>query len=116
VTTTRQPAYDAVYSVIRTLAPRSSDEYGIAVENARVWRAVEAALDAMGVPADRVKGSCPRCGVNEPENRWDVCNSCATQMGWNPPCVACKAEDSGEPSGALRHAETCGPGRSGLLA
>ncbi|MGW3808834.1 hypothetical protein [Micromonospora sp. NPDC005113] len=40
----RQPAYDAVYAVIR--------QYPVtglagAMENARVWRAVEAALDAM---------------------------------------------------------------------
>ena len=41
----RQPAYDAVYDIIR--------QYPSTVaENARVWRAVEAALDAMGVPHD----------------------------------------------------------------
>lgn len=43
----RRPAYDAVYEVIRTNPPRATDEHGIAAENARVWRAVEAALDAM---------------------------------------------------------------------
>lgn len=44
--TDRQPAYDAVYRVIREHPPRSADDYGIAAENARIWRSVEAALDA----------------------------------------------------------------------
>ncbi|MEU0078592.1 hypothetical protein ABZY58_11900 [Micromonospora tulbaghiae] len=43
----RQPAYDAVYAVIGRFPPRAMDSYGQARENARVWRAVEAALDAM---------------------------------------------------------------------
>lgn len=47
----RQPAYDAVYAVIRSSPPRSADDYGQAAENARVWRAVEAALDAMEATA-----------------------------------------------------------------
>lgn len=47
----RQPAYDAVFDIIRTSPARAADPYGGAAENARVWRAVEAALDAMGCPA-----------------------------------------------------------------
>jgi len=39
----RQPAYDAVFDVIR-------NEPSSVGENARVWRAVEAALDAMNAP------------------------------------------------------------------
>ena len=46
----RQPAYDAVYAVIRQHPPRAQGGYEQAAENARVWRAVEAALDAVGVP------------------------------------------------------------------
>lgn len=46
----RQPAYEAVYAILRRTPPGSADSYGGAAENARVWRAVEAALDAMGVP------------------------------------------------------------------
>lgn len=46
----RQPAYDAVYAVIRQHPTRTVGDYDSATENARVWRAVEAALDAMGVP------------------------------------------------------------------
>lgn len=125
MTTTRQPAYDAVYSVIRSLAPRSSDDYGIAIENARVWRAVEAALDAMGVPSDRVRGSCPYCGLNEPENRWDVCNPCAAAMGWDPPCGPARLRIPGTPTrpcgtspralmdGLRRHKAVCVPPWSG---
>lgn len=43
----RQPAYDAVFDVIRRIPPRSATGYEQTAENARVWRAVEAALDAM---------------------------------------------------------------------
>jgi len=50
----RQPAYDAVYQVIRAEPPRSKGDYDRAAENARIWRAIEAALDAMGVPAGTV--------------------------------------------------------------
>ena len=50
MTSPRQPAYDAVYAAIRQHPPLSADDYGQAAENARVWRAVEAALDGMGVP------------------------------------------------------------------
>lgn len=42
----RQPAYDAVYEVIG----RSQTSVGA---NAVIWRAVEAALDAMNVPNGR---------------------------------------------------------------
>lgn len=45
----RQPVYDAVYAVIRRYPPDARTD--IAVQNARVWRAVTAALDAAGVPA-----------------------------------------------------------------
>ncbi|MFI7890927.1 hypothetical protein ACIFUY_06640 [Streptomyces sp. CACIS-1.16CA] len=40
-TPARQPAYDAVYQIIRSLPP------GDANRNAIIWRAVTAALDAM---------------------------------------------------------------------
>lgn len=40
------PVYDAVYRVIHQYPPRSSDSYSQAIENGRVWRAVEAALAA----------------------------------------------------------------------
>lgn len=43
----RQPAYDAVYRIIAACPPVSTKDNGRAYENARVWRAVEAALDAM---------------------------------------------------------------------
>lgn len=45
---TRQPAYDAVYAYIREL-----DSYmpaDVVHRNALMWRAVTAALDALGVP------------------------------------------------------------------
>jgi hypothetical protein len=49
---TRQPAYNAVYEVIR-------HHPGTAEQNGVIWRAVEAALDAMGVPpnspSDRIE-------------------------------------------------------------
>lgn len=47
-TTDRQPAYDATYGLIRRLGnhlPAST-----ALRNAAIWRAVEVALDATGVP------------------------------------------------------------------
>lgn len=43
----REAAYAAVYEVIRQYPPRSTDSYGQAAENARVWRAVHAALEAL---------------------------------------------------------------------
>ncbi|OKI47283.1 hypothetical protein [Micromonospora sp. CB01531] len=43
----RQPAYDAVYAVIRQYPPITSGDIMPAVENGRVWRAVHAALDAV---------------------------------------------------------------------
>jgi hypothetical protein len=43
----RQAAYDAVYAVIREHPPVSASDYDQAAENARVWRAVQAALDAL---------------------------------------------------------------------
>jgi hypothetical protein len=55
MTNPRQPAYDAVFDTIRAIPARAGDGYGVAVENARVWRAVEAALTAMGIP----KGAPP---------------------------------------------------------
>ena len=57
VTSPRQPAYDAV---IRQHAPRSTDDYGHAAENGRVWHAVEEALDATG--ASRLWPLHPRFG------------------------------------------------------
>lgn len=49
----------------------------------------------------------PRCGETRPLTRHNVCAPCAALCGWDPPCDACKAEDSGiEPSG-LRHVATC---------
>lgn len=44
----RQPAYDAVFAYIRE-QPREETTYRTAVRNAHIWRAVDAALDAMGV-------------------------------------------------------------------
>jgi hypothetical protein len=49
---TRQPAYNAVYEIIR-------HHPGTAELNGVIWRAVEAALDAMAVPpndpSDRIE-------------------------------------------------------------
>jgi hypothetical protein len=42
----QQPVHAAVFQVIRQYPPRAQDDYGQTVENARVWRAVEAALAA----------------------------------------------------------------------
>lgn len=56
----RQPAYDAVYEVMRTSPARAAGYYEAAVQNARVWRAVEAALDAAGVPKKTTDGLYPR--------------------------------------------------------
>lgn len=42
----RKPAYDAVYAYIGTLPP---DESRSVERNARIWRAVNAALNAMNV-------------------------------------------------------------------
>lgn len=108
----RQPAYDAVFDVIRNSRPRSTDGFGVAVENARVWRAVEAALDAMGIPAGAppTEQGCPRCGGPGP-GRDRVCAPCAADMGWDPRCAACTAEDRGEPITGMVHVPTCGPGR-----
>lgn len=39
-----EPVYVAVRDVIAQHPPRSTDDYGKAAENARIWRAVEAAL------------------------------------------------------------------------
>lgn len=44
----RQPAYDAVFSIIRALP---QERLGQVERNAAIWRCVHAALDAMGVPA-----------------------------------------------------------------
>lgn len=44
VAAARQPAYDAVYAYIGTLP---ADETQAVLRNARIWRAVNAALDAM---------------------------------------------------------------------
>ncbi|MFI5895700.1 hypothetical protein ACIA5D_36955 [Actinoplanes sp. NPDC051513] len=63
MTHSRQPAYDAVFAVIRR-------EPSNVFENARVWRAVEAALNAMNVPSDypptgvRLTGELARIGGN----------------------------------------------------
>ncbi|MEU5945116.1 hypothetical protein ABZ793_06085 [Micromonospora sp. NPDC047465] len=43
----RQPAWDAVWALIAASPAVATTDYGRACENARVWRAVEAALDAM---------------------------------------------------------------------
>ncbi|MEK8108678.1 hypothetical protein NKG94_34595 [Micromonospora sp. M12] len=43
----RQPAYDAVFAQIRREPPRAGSDYQQAAENARVWRCVTAALDAI---------------------------------------------------------------------
>lgn len=106
MTAVRQPAYDAVYTVIRTYPTRSDDEYGRAVENGRVWRAVEAALDAMGVPADRPGLTCPRCGSTDPLGPYDVCGPCAAAMGWDPRCQACDEEGRGQ-TATVPHVDTC---------
>ncbi len=59
----RQPAFDAVFDVIRRIPSTVQ-------ENARVWRAVEAALDAMNVPKEspptdvRPDGEHARIGGN----------------------------------------------------
>lgn len=44
-----QAVHDAVYQVIRDYPSGAIDDYGLAVENARVWRAVDAALGALGI-------------------------------------------------------------------
>ena len=49
----RQPAYDAVYAVIRSL-PR--ERLGQVERDAAIWRSVHAALDATGVPALQTSG------------------------------------------------------------
>ena len=46
----RQPAYDAVFAFLKINRARTDDGYEAACQNARVWRAVEVALDAMNVP------------------------------------------------------------------
>jgi hypothetical protein len=46
----RSPASEAVYAHLRANPPRTGDLYEKAIANARVWKAVNAALDAMGVP------------------------------------------------------------------
>lgn len=46
----RQPANDAVFAYLRSTPSPPGGPYERAMANARVWRAVEAALDAMGVP------------------------------------------------------------------
>lgn len=48
-----EPMYAAVYDVIRRHPPRSADDYGQAYENARIWRAVEAAYAAMAPIIER---------------------------------------------------------------
>jgi hypothetical protein len=49
VTDPRQPAYDAVFAYIRQ-QPRDFLPVTVVGRNAMIWRAVHAALDAMGVP------------------------------------------------------------------
>jgi hypothetical protein len=68
VSSPRQPAYDAVYAVIRQYPTRTVGDYDSAAENARVWRAVEAALDAMGVPT----GDRPADAETGPSVGWHV--------------------------------------------
>lgn len=46
----RQPAYDAVFAYIRQ-QPHGFLPTTVVDRNAMIWRAVHAALDAMGVPA-----------------------------------------------------------------
>jgi hypothetical protein len=46
----RQSAYDAVFAYLHSNPSRAEIGYEQAVANARVWRAVEAALDAMDIP------------------------------------------------------------------
>lgn len=49
MTDPRQPAYDAVFAYIRQ-QPRDFLPVTVVGRNAMIWRAVHAALDAMGVP------------------------------------------------------------------
>ncbi len=49
MTDPRQPAYDAVFEFIRS-QPRDFMPLTVVDRNAMIWRAVHAALDAMGIP------------------------------------------------------------------
>lgn len=56
----RQAAHDAVFDFLRQNPARTEDGYEAACQNARVWRAVNAALDAMGVPQVSMAERYPR--------------------------------------------------------
>lgn len=50
---------------------------------------------------------CPRCGARVELTRYDVCAPCTAAEGWDPPCVACKAEGRGQ-TADIPHVDTCG--------
>ena len=63
MTDPRQPAYDAVFAYIRQ-QPRDFLPTTVVGRNAMIWRAVHAALDAMGVPGP--EGEQPAPAATEP--------------------------------------------------
>ena len=57
----RQPAYDAVFAFIRE-QPHDFLPATVVARNALIWRAVHAALDAMGVPKSEKEGDAGERG------------------------------------------------------
>jgi hypothetical protein len=85
----RQPAYDAVFEIIRN-TPSS------VTENARVWRAVGVALDAMNVPSDepptgiRMTGELARVGGNSGHGHaWSRPDGVRARCGGPGLCIEC---------------------------
>lgn len=54
---------------------------------------------------------CPRCGSDRPLGSSGVCTGCAAELGWDPQCPACLADQAGQPTDDLVHLGTCNPNR-----
>lgn len=53
--------------------------------------------------------SCPRCGTTATMGAFGVCAPCAAQLGWEPECAACAAEQDGRPV-EVAHGDNCADG------
>lgn len=92
----RQPAYDAVFDVIRNTPPIAPHPDSQAAENARVWRAVTAALDAMGIAdaeapaASRERAEHGRVGTNSGHGHaWERPDGAKARCGGPGICAEC---------------------------
>lgn len=54
---------------------------------------------------------CPRCGEHRLLTSFRVCSACTAACGWDPPCVACREEDTGAIEASVEHIATCDPGK-----